>query len=283
MKTLAEIKKDIEFNKGLSALIETLKSIAVSQYRSLEKKIKLFTGFNPVFESFFDTMDINSVYHPFLQHRNKPQIVVAVTSDSGLLGGLNLQVINTAVEEIEKIQGKIIVIGERGQVYLRGRGIPTANFPGIIDEERHSQAMQVRDYMVKEVLSGAFGQVKVVYPRPISFTVQRIETISFLPYVSQKKSEAKKSSAKPDTIMESAPSDIAEYLIYLWMGHELYNIFGMSRLAEFAARYIHLEESAQKLKDIDKKTKLEYFRVRHELVDRTMRELFAAQLLYKRG
>ncbi|MGE5197216.1 MAG: hypothetical protein ACM3IL_01765, partial [Deltaproteobacteria bacterium] len=84
----------------------------------------------------------------------------------------------------------------------------------------------------------------------------------------------------PEVILESRLSDIVEYLIYLWMGQKLYEIFGLSRLAEFAARFVHLEESFQKLKELDTKTRLEYFRVRHELVDRNMRELFAARLSY---
>ena len=74
--------------------------------------------------------------------------------------------------------------------------------------------------------------------------------------------------------------DVIEYLVYLWIGQKFYDIFGLSRLAEFAARYVHLEESLHKLKEMDGKLKLQYFRIRHELIDRNMRELFSARLLY---
>ena len=66
----------------------------------------------------------------------------------------------------------------------------------------------------------------------------------------------------------------------LGIGQKFDEIMGLSRLAEFAARFVHLEASSQKLKETDNKTHLEYFRVRHELIDRNMRELFAARLLY---
>ena len=278
MKTLSKIKQDLEFNKDLSTLVETLKAIAASQYRALEKRMKAFEDFIPAIEVFFELIDIRRVGHPFLRPGNKPQIVVAITSDTGFLGGLNIQIIETALAELESISGKLVVIGERGKMYARGSGIPSVNFPGISDEERYGQAMQLRDYIVSKVLSGAFGQVKVVYPRPISFTVQRVELVSFLPF-SLPKSEGRR-NFMDGAIMESVPRDAVEYLVNLWMGHRLYEIFGLSRLAEFAARYVHLEESAQKIKDIDKKTKLEYFRVKHELVDRTMRELFAGRTIY---
>ena len=280
MKTLAALKKDLEFNKGLSSLIETLKTIAVSQYRALEQRMKYFEALNSTIEEFFDFIDIKKIDHPFLNPGNRPQAIVAITSDTGLLGGLNLKVVSVAIEELKKLPGKLIVIGECGKGYVRDSGIPFVAFSGIKDEERHAQAMQLRDYIIGRFIEGSFGYLKVVYPRPVSFTVQRIDTVSFLPYLPSDKGKTGREKYHTDIILESSLGNIAEYLVYIWIGQKLYEIFGLSRLAEFAARYVHLEESAQKLKDMNKKLQLQYFRVRHELIDRNMRELFAARLLY---
>lgn len=280
MKTLAALKKDLEFNKGLSSLIETLKTIAVSQYRALEQRMKYFEALNSTIEEFFDFIDIKKIDHPFLNPGNRPQAIVAITSDTGLLGGLNLKVVSVAIEELKKLPGKLIVIGECGKGYVRDSGIPFVAFSGIKDEERHAQAMQLRDYIIGRFIEGSFGYLKVVYPRPVSFTVQRIDTVSFLPYLPSDKGKTGRERYHTDIILESSLGNIAEYLVYIWIGQKLYEIFGLSRLAEFAARYVHLEESAQKLKDMNKKLQLQYFRVRHELIDRNMRELFAARLLY---
>ena len=279
MKTLATLKKDLEFNKGLSSLIEVLKAIAVSQYHILEQKLKTYERLLVGIENFFEFVDVPAVAHPFLNPKNKVQGVVAVTSDSGLLGSLNMQVINAALLELEKIPGKLIVIGERGKNYVRDTSVPFVSFPGIIDEERIVQALQMRDYLVAEALKGTFDYLKVVYPKPISFTVQRIEVVPFLPFVPTLKPQAQ-GEFIPEVSLESELPDILEYLVYLWMGQKLYEIFGYARMSEFASRFVHLEESAQKLKELDTKTRLEYFRVRHELVDRNMRELFAARLLF---
>ncbi|MEI6632094.1 MAG: FoF1 ATP synthase subunit gamma [bacterium] len=280
MKTLASLKKDLEFNKGLSSLIEVLKSIAVSQYRSLEQKIKTFERFLDAAGSFFEFIDLGMVNHPFLKPKNNLQITVAITSDSGLLGGLNMQVVTSALRELEKIPGKLVVIGERGKAYARESKMPFVAFSGIKDEERHPQAMQLRDYLLSSFMEGSFGYLKVVYPHPVSFTMQRVEAVTFLPFSLSSAQIPSKTGVPLDVIIESRMSDIVEYLAYLWIGQKIYEIFGLSRLAEFAARFVHLEESAQKLKDLDNKTRLEYFRVRHELIDRNMRELFAARLLY---
>ncbi len=280
MKTLISIKRDLEFNKGLSSLLDVLKTIAVSQYRSLEQKISSYEKFVSVLDAFFKFIDIYSIDHPFLNPKDTRQIVVAVTSDSGLLGGLNMQVVSAALRELEISPGRLIVIGERGKAYANEMGVPFTAFGGVRDEERAGQAMQLRDHIINKLLEEGMGHLKVVYPRPISFTVQRVEMVQLLPYMLSDKHNLNTAGTIADIIMESDPADIVEYLVRLWVGHKLYDIFGLSRLAEFAARFIHLEESSQKLKEMDSKLQLQYFRVRHELIDRNMRELFSARLLY---
>jgi ATP synthase F1 gamma subunit len=278
MKTLVSIKKDMEFNSGLASLIEVLKNIAVSQYRSLEKKLKSYPEFTEYIQGFFGFFDPNKVVHPFLIPTNKTQLVLAITSDSGLLGGLNMRVVSTALAELNNMSGNLVVVGERGKIYARESGVPFVAFSGITDEDRQAQSLQLRDYLINTFWEKKMGYLKVIYPHPVSFTIQRVEIVSILPFAVPPKE--KTDVPEEDIIMESSLADILAYLVYLLMGHRIYEILGLSRLAEFAARFIHLEESSQRLKEMDQKLRLQYFKVRHELIDRNMRELFSARLLY---
>jgi len=278
MKTLISIKKDMEVNAGLSLLIETLKTVAISQYYAAQKRLGTSTKFFRLIESFGETINIDRVNHFFTNPEGRAQAIVAVTSDAGFLGGLNMKVVSVALQEARKMPTTIIIVGARGEMYVRGTGFSTVSFPGIQDEERYSQAAQLRDYIYQKTLSGEFGTVKVVYPRTASLGVQSIEMVSFLPFQPDNVKQAA-SDVKTDIILESRPEDIIEYLVYLWMGMKLYDIFGLSRLAEFSARYFHLEESGEKLKEEDKKVKLQYFRIRHELADRAIRELVAGRFV----
>lgn len=281
MKTISNIKKDLEFNGQLSSLLEVLKTISVSQFRSLEHKIKTYEKYLSIMESFFEFIDVYQLNHFFLKPKNKLQVVIAITSDSGLLGGLNMQVINTALSELQGSPGSLIVVGSRGKAYAQEMKASFSAFGGIREEQRYAQAMQLRDYVIKIMLEKSIGYLKVIYPRPISFTVQRVEKVFLLPYAHAGKQQDTKTQFIPDVIFESNPGDIMEYLAYLWVGQKIYEIFGLSRLAEFAARFVHLEGSHQRLKEMDEKMRLQYFRVRHEIIDRNMRELFSARQLFK--
>jgi ATP synthase F1 gamma subunit len=280
MKILSVLEKDMKFNKDLYSLIEVMKNIAVSQYRSLENKIQAYDKFFSALQSFFEFIDVTKISHPFLIPRTKSQLVVAVTSDTGLLGGLNMQIVNTALQYLNEIPGKLVVIGDRGKIYASEAGVPFDAFKGVNEEMRYDMSVKIGDYIVTRFLKESIGYLKVVYPRAISFTLQKIETVSFLPCGSVPGANAGAREHMANLIFESDPADILGYLVYLWIRQKLFEIFGMSRLAEFAARFSHLEGSSQRLKDMDGKLRLQYFRLKHELVDRNMRELFSARLLY---
>ncbi len=283
----AQIKRTIDFNARFRQLLEVLKLVAVSQYHALEKKIKTFERLEEVIGEFFEWLDYGTISHPFLTPGDKPTGVIAVTSDAGLLGGMNVQVVSKALEILSQEGGRFVVIGEKGQNYARDFGVSFAYFPGVTDSEKFAQAYAIRDYLIHEVVQGAMGGVKIVYPRAISVVVHRIEIATLLPFTAIKKKEANASTQAPtpgtqgsSILFESSIAEIVEYLVYLYLGKRLSEIFGLSCLAEQAARFVHLEESCQKILDLNKKLTLQYFRRRHEMIDQNMRELFSARSLY---
>src|SRR5258708_284516 len=101
------IKKTIDFNKGFRSLLEVMKLIAVSEYYILERKLRSFERLEDVLTEFFSGIDLESIHHPFLKP-NGPLGVLAVTSDAGLLGGVNMQVISKATDLAREAGGRLL-------------------------------------------------------------------------------------------------------------------------------------------------------------------------------
>ncbi|MBU1086227.1 MAG: F0F1 ATP synthase subunit gamma [Candidatus Omnitrophica bacterium] len=278
MIPISQLKGDMEFYKSLGALIEVLKLVAAAQYQILEKKIKTYGLYLDALSSVFSWLDMQQVRHPFVAVSDKPTAIVAITTDAGLLGGLNSLVMNKALEQIAKDDCRMVIIGKRGQLYVEKREMVYAVFPGVDDAKRLQQALKLRDYLIENVLKGKFGKVTIVFPRALSFTTQRIEVLQVFPFVCETQQKMNNLQLS-DVIMESKFDDIVEYLIYLWLGQKIFEIFGMARLAEQAARFMHLEKCTDRIHDLDKKLRFQYFRAKHEIIDQNMRELFAARLL----
>lgn len=275
------IKRTIDFNKGFRSLLEVLKLVAVSEYHNLERKLKSFDRLQDLLGEFFSAIDLGSVRHPFVTPaENKPLAVLAVTSDTGLLGGINMQVVAKAVDLVRESSGQLVVMGDRGLIYAQDMGMPFKHFPGVVDSRRFQQAAEMRDYLSRLVMSQEAGGIKVVFPKALSFVVHRVEVATLVPFARTEPVEPQVLDPRNRMIMESTPASVAEYLVYLIIGQRLFEIFGMSRVCEQAARFVHLEESCNKISEMNKKLLLQYFRRRHEVIDANMRELFSARSLY---
>ncbi len=285
MLPAVHLKRTIDFNKGFRSLLEVLKLVAVSEYHNLEHKFSAFDRLDNMLGEFFASVDLTKLNHPFLQPKGQP-CVVAVTSDAGLLGGLNARVVNKAVDIARQSNGKILVIGEKGLPYVLEANMPYVSYPGIVDSKRYSQALEIRDYLLERVLKGELGAITVVYARAFTFVTHRVETLQMIPFQLVKKEggtskdDARAKNYSLDVIMESDPASVAEYLVSLVVAQRFFEIFGYARICEQAARYLHLEESCNKIQEKNKELYLQYFRRRHEIIDANMRDLFASRSLY---
>lgn len=273
-----QIKKQIQTNYYLDSLLEALKMIAAAEYRALEKeKEKRHAHFMNAFGAFFHLIDFSAVDHPFRHIRGNLGIIM-ITSDEGFMGGLNAQVVQKGMEFVERDEDELVIFGERGARLLIPTGRKFVSFPGIQGEERYERAVKLKDYIVSEGLANRFGRSVVVYPHPVSFAVQKVETVSMLPCDQLFAKKLETTLPIREVILESAITDLLGYLIDTWITLVLFNVFEDSKLSELAARTIHLEESHQRLSEQEKILRHQYFRARREWIDKQMQDMFAGQI-----
>jgi ATP synthase F1 gamma subunit len=288
---LNQLRKELRFNAEFLQLIQTLKNIAASQYHMLEREKERFEEFMNAFAGFFRVVNMVGVEAPLVRTMSDVLGIIMVTSDSGFMGSLNVGVIEAALDAqggLSNEQVRLIVIGEKGATKLVERERDFKFFAGINQDTRYEQALEIRDYVVREVVERRIGKVLLAYPRPISFTQQTIEVIGLLPcaelFDQSADSEVAERTARRGilaearkVVVESSFPDMVAYLAGVWVASKLYEVFEDSKLSEYAARAMHLEDSAQKLEKEHKKLRHQCFRAQHELVDKSMRESFASR------
>ena len=282
MKTVQRLKEELELNGDLTELMDVLKGIAVSEFWALSKKMGRFTKFMKAFEGFFQMMDFSNSQHPFTQEHGSLGIIM-VTSNEGFMGGLNARVINEALACEGADEAELMIVGEQGAIYLDSLGRKFIDFPGIVTGECYEAALHLRDYILEKGRAGKFGKLVLFYPKPLSFMVQKVEELTLLPCVKLFEEKPAKIKKQVAPIVESPVDGIVEYLVETWIVQRLFEIFEDSKLAEFSARTVHLEESYHILLEQGKGIRYQYFRGRHELVDAGMRDIYSAQIVRKKG
>ena len=108
--------------------------------------------------------------------------------------------------------------------------------------------------------------------------VQRVEELRVLPCTELFQKKDKTAPEEADgLIVESSLREMIQYLVETWIVQKLFEIFEESKLAEFSARTVHLEESFQLLQEKGKGIRFRYLRGWHESIDKGMRDIFSAQ------
>jgi F0F1-type ATP synthase gamma subunit len=122
----------------------------------------------------------------------------------------------------------------------------------------------------------------LVYPEFVSLNLQRIETLQLLPY----QFPDVQKNTRVGTLMGTASiypypdqPKILERLVELDAAFKILQIAQTSKLAEFAAKIMHLEESTQQLEQIKQKEFFDYFRLQHTLKDKSIREILASKMM----
>ncbi|RKY41103.1 MAG: hypothetical protein DRP85_07170 [Candidatus Makaraimicrobium thalassicum] len=284
-----KLKENLQFNKSLGDIIDTLKLTASIQLRQFQTKRPLYENFLEEVKECADILELEKISHPLVVlHRDLPRCIVGITSDEGFLGELNTLVVNGVLAGRNEKEGDVVVIlGERGASYLEDINVSFVAFPGITDELRPARVENLKGYLIGEYLKGRFSEVEIIYPRFLSVTAQRVEAVKLLPFSLTRDAEGagrQKREQPPDYIptellIEPGSADVAEGLVKLWLGYVLGDIFWSSKLSELAARLMHLDGSEQELNQVNRRLNLAYFKHLHMLADKTIREISAARFL----
>ncbi|MEK6537901.1 MAG: FoF1 ATP synthase subunit gamma [Nitrospirota bacterium] len=282
MQSIQRIKEEMHLNVYMAELMEILKGIAVSEYWALLKKQGRFKRFMGAFNGFFNILDFSSVDHPFAKNAGKLAILM-ITSNEGFMGGLNTRVIEAGLAHPEADSAALIMVGEQGAARLETLKRPFKGFEGIVLDRSYDAARELRDYIVREVQKGAFQRLVIYYPKSISFMVQRVEELRVLPCTELFQKKDKTAPEEADgLIVESSLREMIQYLVETWIVQKLFEIFEESKLAEFSARTVHLEESFQLLQEKGKGIRFRYLRGWHESIDKGMRDIFSAQIIRRK-
>ena len=278
MIPVGKLKSNLQFNKNLGDLVEVMKLAATLQFNQFRLREEPSEDYIHLLDDVFGALLSAGAKSDLLTAKdNLPALFLLVSSDEGFLGELNFLLVNRLLSS-RRQQDNIICVGAQGVNYLREIQVAFSFLESPGEKLDSQRIAAVRDYILSEYLKRNIGKVYVVYSRFINITVQQVELEALLPLP-----EARSSPAKlvRHLLIEPDIDSVIEGWIKAWLDFRLYQIFWSSKLAEFAARIMHLEGSVQELNKINSHLRMEYFKYLHGLSDKSIRELTAARLLGK--
>ncbi len=275
-----KVKQEYRDAVEMVDLIQTLKDIADNKYFTLTSKKDTFRRFTDTFVEFFRMVDKTEVVHPLLSNQNKTVGIVVVTGEGSFLGEFNNKIIRTAMTEYEKHEDcRFIGVGSLAKDRLEKYTPDIRIFTQMEERGMYKTAIEVKDYLVEEIMAGRLGKVILCYSWPKSFELHKPFVVQILPC----EDLLPKTTRLPDTfdhiIEESDPQEVVGYLCNLWTSTRLYEVFLDTIIASASAQAKFLDDSVEKMKKERAKAKIKYRKAKKADIDKGLRETFSARMM----
>ena len=281
MGKASKVKVEVGEVRELVDLIQVLKDVADMKYHALAAQKVKFNRFNESFVEFFSLVGYSQVQHPLVSNPNPKTIILVISTERGFVGDLNSRVVQRAMEEKEKNpQSQFVVVGKKGVLKLEGLGEKLLKvYEDVEDRGFYEVAIEIKTYLVKEVMEGRVGRVIIVYPWPKDYTVTKPRAVKLLPCEDLLPKQTQTVESFRRVLEESDPIDMTGYLADLWLSSKIYEIFFDTNLAAASAQTQQLDNSLGKMRKERDVVKLKYRKAKRNDIDKSLREVFSARMM----
>jgi len=212
--------------------------------------------------------------HPLLAQRSGDRRwIVLVTTDRGLAGPLNTNVIRFAQREIVEHPGdlRVIPVGRKGREGMRRYRVPMeATFPGFGDRPSFADVIALARLISDAYVAGQVDRVDLVYSMFVSTLVQRPRTEQLLPVQPAPDLEG---IPGRQFIFEPAPAIVLEQLLPRYVATRLYRAVLENLASEHSARMVAMKNATENAEELIDDLTLTYNKVRQANITREMIEI----------
>lgn len=247
---------------------------AITQMRPYAKKLKAILG------NLAGSVDHPSLSAYFEQKEAKNVLLVVITSDRGLCGAFNSNIIKKTnnllatkyVEQHAAGNVTLLCIGKKGYDYFRKTNINIINnFVSTLTELNAENGFAVAEYVLDEYRAGKFDSVDIIYNEFLNAATQIRRDEQMLPVFVDDLAEGV--ANKKDYIFEPSKVEILEELIPRTLKTQLYSAMLDSSASEHGARMISMDKATENAGEMLKDLRIEYNKARQASITQEISEI----------
>lgn len=216
--------------------------------------------------------------HPLLASRKVNKVgIVLITPDRGLTGGLNGNIIRTAlrVEREQTAPVAYITVGRKGRDFMArfGRAIH-AEFTGIPDRPAVTDISAIGRLLVDDFSRGVFDQVVMIYTDFISTLSQKPTVRQILP-VTATEADATESNPLGKSVFEFEPDapELLGEIVPRFIQLQLYQAVLENIASEHSARMVAMRNATDNARGLIDEYTLMYNKARQETITKEILDI----------
>lgn len=282
MATLRDIRRRIRSVKSTQQITKAMYMVSAAKLRRAQEQAEANRPYAQAFESVVASLARRAEQkdHPLLQPREEKKIeLVLITSDRGLCGGFNSNLIRAAeafLRERRPAHEAVVVsvIGKKARDYFRRRKVELRLAEvDVLRRLEYARAAELAQDLIQRYLSGAVDGVYLIYSVFKSAMIQRPTTVRLLPL------ELPGESGGPlvDYIYEPDVRTVLNDLLPRYVRVQFYRALLESRASEHGARMTAMDAATSNAAEMISQLTLKFNRARQAAITKELMEIIGGK------
>ncbi|MGB5554758.1 MAG: ATP synthase F1 subunit gamma [Flavobacteriaceae bacterium] len=277
MANLKEIRNRIASVSSTMQITSAMKMVSAAKLKKAQDAITAMRPYadklTELLQNLSASLDADSG-SKFSDNREvKKVLVVAITSNRGLCGAFNTNIIKqSTVLANDTYKGKkvdFMAIGKKANDILSKKYTIVANHSRVYDDLTFENVAQIAEELMEQFTSGNYDRIDIVYNKFKNAATQIIMTEQFLPIVPV----AGEESSSADYIFEPSKVEIVEQLIPKSLKTQLYKGIRDSFASEHGARMTAMHKATDNATELRDQLKLTYNKARQAAITNEILEI----------
>lgn len=294
MATLRDIKRRIVGVSSTQQITKAMKMVAAAKLRRAQENMIAARPYTQKLNEMLQHLlrIEKNIDNPLVAERNPEKVLILVaTSDSGLCGAFNMNIIRATEELIKEEYNEqfengslsLICIGKKGYEYFARRNYDIADHHiGIYRELKFDFVTKIMKNISGKFVSGEVDKVVVVYNEFLSVMQQKLIKKQILPIVFDE-NEYEETKLNAEFLYEPDKAKIINTLLPKQVNAEVWRSLLESYAAELGARMTAMDLATENAKDLIRELKIQYNKERQAAITTEILEIVSGAEALKNG
>jgi F-type H+-transporting ATPase subunit gamma len=277
MPSLIDIRRRIRSVKNMQQITKAMKMVSAAKLRRAQERAIAARPYGTSLDRVLANVAAaasaaEDASHPLLAVREEKRIqFVVVTSDAGLAGAFNANLLRLVQKFIDDHAGKQIdieAIGRKGRDYFRRRGVElSGSHIGVVDKPRYDTARDIARRLIERYSKAEVDAVYLCVNEFKNVMAPNLALRRILPVT------LPESAQNLNYIYEEPPQELLAALLPRYVEVQLYRALLESNSAEHAARMTAMDAASSNAGDVIDTLTLNMNRVRQAKITREIIEI----------
>lgn len=282
-----EIRGKIKSVENTKKITKAMEMVAASKMRKAQDRMRSARPYaEKVRNIAYNLSQANPDYvHPFMRLNDAKKVgLIVVTTDKGLCGGLNTNVLRLVTGKLRDLQGdgvgiQSVAIGNKGLGFLNRIGAPVvAHVTQLGDTPHLEKLIGPIKVLLDAYAEGELGEVLISYTRFVNTMKQEAVVERLLPLSAERMREETRASGMHlswDYIYEPDAQSVIDDLLVRYVEALAYQAVAENMASEQSARMVAMKAATDNAGNVINELKLIYNKTRQAAITTELSEIVA--------